>query len=62
LMKLLISVKYLVDNGTHQESFKNKINSIFSREDNLSKYLWSTMSDFIFTDVFSTAAQAGSVG
>ncbi|CAF1525781.1 unnamed protein product, partial [Adineta steineri] len=31
-------------------------------EENLSKHLWSTMSDFIFNDVFSTAAQAGSIG
>ncbi|CAF0747610.1 unnamed protein product [Rotaria sp. Silwood1] len=31
-------------------------------EDNLSKYLWTTMSNFIFDDVFLTAAQAESIG
>ncbi|CAF1170069.1 unnamed protein product [Rotaria sordida] len=31
-------------------------------EDNLSKYLWTTMSNFIFDDVFLTAAQAQSIG
>ncbi|CAF1291467.1 unnamed protein product [Adineta ricciae] len=31
-------------------------------EENLSKHLWSTMSQYIFDDVFSTAAQTGSVG
>ncbi|CAF3995872.1 unnamed protein product, partial [Adineta steineri] len=31
-------------------------------EDNLTKYLWSQMSNFIFDDVFLTAAQAESVG
>ncbi|CAF3752972.1 unnamed protein product [Rotaria sp. Silwood1] len=31
-------------------------------EENLSKHLWSTMSNFIFNDVFITATQTGSVG
>ncbi|CAF0737863.1 unnamed protein product [Adineta ricciae] len=31
-------------------------------EENLSKHLWSTMSQYIFDDVFSSAAQTGSVG
>lgn len=36
---------------------------IFSfREDNLSRYLWNSMSNFIFDDVFTTAAQAESTG
>jgi hypothetical protein len=32
------------------------------REENLTKYLWTKMSEFIFNDVFITAAQAESVG
>ncbi|UJR14178.1 hypothetical protein I4U23_001173 [Adineta vaga] len=31
-------------------------------EENLSKHLWSTMSNYIFNDVFSTAAETTSVG
>ncbi|UJR32977.1 hypothetical protein I4U23_020440 [Adineta vaga] len=31
-------------------------------EDNLSNYIWSRMSNFIFDDVFLTAAQADSIG
>ncbi|CAF1129489.1 unnamed protein product [Rotaria sordida] len=31
-------------------------------EENLSKHLWSTMSSFIFNEVFITASQTGSVG
>jgi len=38
------------------------LKSILYREDNLTKYLWSNMSDFIFNDVFLTAAQAESIG
>ena len=41
---------------------KSFIFDFFSREDYLSKYLWTTMSNFIFNDVFLTAAQAESVG
>jgi hypothetical protein len=61
-MKLLVLVKYLVNNGDYfLIIFFNQI--FFSlREENLSKHLWSTMSDFIFNDVFTTAAQAQSVG
>ncbi len=32
------------------------------REEDLTKYLWARMSDFIFNDVFLTAAQAEYVG
>jgi hypothetical protein len=42
--------------------FKSFMFDFVFREDNVSKYLWSTMSNFIFDDIFLTAAQAESVG
>jgi hypothetical protein len=34
----------------------------YSREDSLSKHIWSAMSNFIFNDVFLQASQADSLG